>query len=81
MQLTLTVSDSWQRRGVGRRLLDRLIDAARQQGHEEMVARILATNRPMLALEQAAGFSGAVDDELICQRLRCQTVERLLRRL
>jgi acetyltransferase len=56
-ELTLTVTDSWQRRGVGRRLLDRLIDAARQKGHEEMLARILATNRPMLALVQRRGFT------------------------
>jgi GNAT superfamily N-acetyltransferase len=56
-ELTLTVSDSWQRRGVGRRLLDHLIDAARQQGHEEIVARILTTNQPMLALVQSRGFT------------------------
>jgi len=56
-ELTLTVSDSWQRRGVGRRLLDHLIDAARQMGHAKIVARILATNQPMLALVGRRGFT------------------------
>jgi acetyltransferase len=56
-ELTLTVSDSWQRRGVGRRLLDRLIDTARQRGHEEIMAQILATNEPMLALVKRRGFT------------------------
>lgn len=59
-ELTLTVSDSWQRRGVGRRLLECLIEAARSVGHHEIVARILATNRPMFALVQRRGF--AVED-------------------
>jgi ribosomal protein S18 acetylase RimI-like enzyme len=56
-EMTLIVSDSWQRRGVGRRLLDHLIDAARQRALEEMWARILVTNRPMLALVQRRGFT------------------------
>jgi GNAT superfamily N-acetyltransferase len=62
-ELTLTVSDSWHRRGVGRRLLDRLIDAARRKGHEEILARILATNRPMLALVQRRGFTVSDSNE------------------
>jgi GNAT superfamily N-acetyltransferase len=55
-ELTLTVSDSWQRRGVGRRLLDRLIEAGREKGQDRIIARILATNRSMLALVGRRGF-------------------------
>lgn len=62
-ELTLTVSDSWHRRGVGRRLLDRLVDAARRKGHEEMFAQILATNRPMLALVKRRGFTVSDSNE------------------
>ena len=56
-ELTLTVSDSWQRRGVGRRLLDRLIEASRQRGDSKITARILATNEPMLTLVRRRGFT------------------------
>jgi acetyltransferase len=56
-ELTVTVGDSWQRRGVGRRLLDCLIDAARHKGHVAITARILATNQPMLTLVTRRGFS------------------------
>src|SRR6516225_1369120 len=61
-ELTLMVSASWQRRGVGRRLLDHLIEAARRKGHEEILARILVTNQPMLALVQRRGFTIADSD-------------------
>jgi GNAT superfamily N-acetyltransferase len=56
-ELTITVSDSWQRRGVGRRLLERLIEAAREKGHATITAQILATNQPMLTLVARRGFA------------------------
>lgn len=56
-ELTLTVSDSWQRHGVGRRLLGYLIAASRKKGHATIFARILATNRPMLTLLERQGFT------------------------
>ena len=62
-ELTLTVSDSWQRRGVGRRLLDRLIEAARQRGDSKISARILATNEPMLTLVERRGFTLSDSDQ------------------
>ena len=62
-ELTLTVSDSWQRRGVGRRLLDHLIEAARQRGDSKITARILATNQPMLALVTRHGFTLSNSDQ------------------
>jgi len=56
-ELTITVIDSWQRRGVARRLLDRLIEAARQKGDSKITARILAMNEPMLSLVKRRGFT------------------------
>jgi hypothetical protein len=44
-------------------LLDRLIYAAGQKDHEEIFARILATNRLMLALVQRRGFTVSDSNE------------------
>jgi len=55
------VTDSWQRHGVGRRLLEALIETARAKGQTQMWARILATNRTMIAFLLRHGF--AVSDD------------------
>ncbi len=43
-------------RGVGRLLLDELLDLARNHGFHCVIARIVATNEPSIALHRAAGF-------------------------
>jgi len=55
-ELAMTVADSWQRRGVGRRLLEALIEASRRKGQTQMWARVLATNRTMIAFLLRRGF-------------------------
>ena len=55
-ELEMTVTDSWQRRGVGRRLLEALIETARCKGQTQIWARILATNRTMIAFLLRRGF-------------------------
>jgi len=55
-ELAITVTDSWQRHGVGRHLLEALIEAARCKGQTQMWARILATNRPMIEFLSRRGF-------------------------
>ena len=52
----MTVTDTWQRRGVGRRLLEALIETARCKGQTQLWARILATNRAMIAFLLRRGF-------------------------
>ena len=55
-EVALTVGDSWQRRGVGRVLLTRLIALARRGGYRAMSASALTTNAKMIGLARRFGF-------------------------
>lgn len=55
-EFALVVADSWQGRGIGARLMAKLIEAARGRGVKRLYGDILATNRPMLALARKLGF-------------------------
>ena len=55
-EFAIVVADSWQGRGIGSRLLGKLIEAARRRGAKALYGEILATNRPMLALVTKLGF-------------------------
>jgi acetyltransferase len=55
-ELEMAVGDAWQGQGLGRRLLEALIDAARQIGLEEMRATMLVTNTVASALLLRRGF-------------------------
>jgi phosphinothricin acetyltransferase len=50
------VAVEWRRRGIGRQLLEALIDAARERGHHALLARISADNTPSIALHAELGF-------------------------
>src|SRR5258707_314199 len=52
----LAVADAWQRKGIGRALLERLCDAAREAGYAALYGHMLESNRGMLALVTALGF-------------------------
>jgi acetyltransferase len=58
-EFALVVSDEWQRRGLGRRMMAQLIEVARARGLREMIGHVLADNRPMLALCEDLGFKSA----------------------
>ncbi len=49
-ELAVTVEDTWQHRGIGRRLSRRLGVLARERGYDTFVARILPDNRAALGL-------------------------------
>jgi GNAT superfamily N-acetyltransferase len=49
-EVAVAVADSWQGRGAGTILLDRLTERARDEGIRRFSAEILAENRPMLEL-------------------------------
>jgi len=56
-EFALVVADSWHGRGIGTRLMAKLIDAARRRGVKRLYGEILATNRPMLGLATKLGFT------------------------
>jgi acetyltransferase len=55
-EFAIVVADAWQGRGIGSRLLAKLIEAARRRGVKRLYGDILAMNRPMLALATKLGF-------------------------
>jgi phosphinothricin acetyltransferase len=50
------VGRAWRGQGIGRQLLDRLIELARATNHHKMVLAALSHNRPGIALYTRAGF-------------------------
>ncbi len=56
-EFALVVADKWQNKGIGSRLMNALIDAARQRGIQRMEGEILANNQNMLKLTKNLGFS------------------------
>ena len=55
-EFAIVVADAWHGRGIGYRLLAKLIDTARRHGLERLYGDILAMNRPMLELTRKLGF-------------------------
>ena len=56
-EFALVIADDWQRRGLGRRMMELLIEVARERGLRAMIGHVLAENRGMLSLCQALGFA------------------------
>ncbi|MFP4223144.1 MAG: GNAT family N-acetyltransferase [Phycisphaeraceae bacterium] len=57
------VSDAWQGQGLGSELLERMVDIARREGVERVVADVLAGNRRMLGMFDKLGFERERDPE------------------
>jgi GNAT superfamily N-acetyltransferase len=55
-ELAVVVDDALQHQGVGRLMLERLVDVAREAGIESLVADVLAGNAAMLALLRTLGL-------------------------
>ena len=49
-EIAVIIEDAWQGRGLGSRLLRHLVDLARRQGFEDVIALVLATNSGMVQL-------------------------------
>jgi acetyltransferase len=66
-EFALVVEDAHQRQGLGRHLLGRLIDVARERGVRTLFGLVLRENRPMLALTAALGFGApeTVEDDVV----------------
>jgi len=55
-EFAIVVADAWQGRGIGSRLLGKLVDVAGRHGVKRLYGDILAMNRPMLELARKLGF-------------------------
>ncbi len=56
-EFAVVVADEWQGRGIGRRMLVKLIDVARGRGLEEFYGDVLSTNSSMLEFCRKLGFT------------------------
>jgi RimJ/RimL family protein N-acetyltransferase len=56
-ELAVVIDDALQHRGVGRLMLERLVDVAREAGLDTLEADVLAGNAAMLALLRTLGLS------------------------
>jgi len=55
-EFAITVADAWQGRGIGKKLLAMLVDAARGHSVRRIIGDVLAMNTPMLRLAHSQGF-------------------------
>ena len=58
-EFALVIADDWQGRGIGRRMLEKLIAVARSRGLEHIYGDVLSTNQHMLGLCRKLGFAMA----------------------
>jgi len=56
-EFAIAVADAWQRKGIGSKLTQSLMDAARKRGLETLEGWVLSGNGRMLALTDALGFT------------------------
>jgi len=61
-EFAIVIADDWQRKGLGTRLMQALMAAARGAGIREMYGEVLASNQKMLQLTAKLGFSARVDE-------------------
>ena len=60
-EFAIVLSDDWQGRGLGTRLLVSLLVAAKSHGVRRLVGTTMSENRGMLALARKLGFRLATD--------------------
>ena len=62
-EMAVTVADDWRQRGIGTRLMTRLIDHARENGVKRLYSVDLVDNAPMRQLAEDIGMSIQRDPE------------------
>jgi acetyltransferase len=60
-EFALVIADAWQGRGIGRRMMQKLIAVARGRGLDRIYGDVLSTNRHMLNFCRNLGFVPARD--------------------
>jgi acetyltransferase len=74
-EFAIVIADAWQGRGIGRRLLEKLIAVARARGVQRLYGDVLATNSAMLALGRELGFAlGRVPGDPTLTRITLELV-------
>ena len=73
-EFAIVVADDWQRKGLGSRLMEALMAAARAAGMREMYGEVLAGNRKMLDFTAKLGFRARAETS----ELRVLRVEKAL---
>jgi acetyltransferase len=68
-EFAMTVVESWAGAGLGRRLLEALVEVARARGLATLRGFVLGRNAPMLALAQRVGFESRRDPDDFNQRI------------
>ena len=63
-EFAIVLSDDWQGRGLGRRLLGELMAAARRGGVLRLYGTTLSENTAMIALAQSLGFVVMIDRDI-----------------
>lgn len=66
-EFAVQVASAWQHRGLGRRLMDKLLDYLRTRGTAVVVGQCLQENKVMVALARRLGFTTQVGPEDIVQ--------------
>ena len=59
----IVIADGWQGRGLGRLLMNAIIETARSRGLEKMIGWVLASNTAMLRLGTQLGFVHVPDGD------------------
>jgi acetyltransferase len=69
-EYAIVLADAWQARGLGRVMMSRLIEVARDRGLATMIGEVLASNEAMLRLCRELGFVATRDpDDPLMRRL------------
>ncbi len=72
-EFALVIADAWQGRGIGRRMMEKLIAVARGRGLQEIYGDVLSTNRTMLDFCRKLGFRlGRNPDDATVTRVTLQ---------
>jgi acetyltransferase len=62
-EFAIVVGDDWQHRGIARRLMSALVEAARDGRHTRMIGTVLSENRRMLKFVKSLGFTSETDPD------------------
>ena len=69
-EFALVLADAWQGRGIGYRMLEKLVAVAKARAMERIYGDTLASNRPLIALARKLGFTpGRHPDEAFLTRV------------